>query len=119
LAYVAEKDGQARIVVVDPATGATRSREAMSAGLMGSLDCLSCGGRYAAFWTGSVVARFHIMDTETGRTVRLLRAPHYTDWGAVTPSWSPVGHRLAMECTDAVFPRPTQALYLLDLAAPK
>ncbi|HUT36603.1 MAG TPA: hypothetical protein VNE39_24150 [Planctomycetota bacterium] len=115
-AYVTEKGGKAHIVLVDPAAGHTKCWPATDRDLMHSLDSLSCGGRYAAFWTRSVVAPFHIMDMDTGRTVRLLRAPHYTDWEGVPPSWSPVGHRLAMECTDALFPRPTCALYLFDLA---
>ena len=114
-AYVAEKGGKAHIVLVDPATGHTKCWPTTDRNLMHSLDSLSCGGRYAAFWTDSVVARLQIVDLDTGRTVRLLRAPHYMDWEGVPPSWSPVGYRLAMGATDAIFPRPTCGLYLFDL----
>lgn len=117
-AYVANKGGKAYIVVVDPATGHAKSCPTVGQDLMRNLDSLSCDGRYAAFWTDSVVAPFHIMDLDTGRTVRLLRAPHYLGWEGVPPSWSPVGHRLAMECTDALFPRPTCCLHLFDVAPP-
>jgi len=112
LAYAAGVEGSPALVLVHAASGRVTTPYAAPDGTIVSV-ALSRGARFAVCMVdGGRGTRVRLVETASGRTLTLRRPMRFTP--SVVPSWSPVGHTLALAYPHRLLGREV-VISLLDL----